>query len=569
MDESQLLLFLAQLFLVLTTARVLGEGARRLGQPPLAGEILAGVLLGASVLGNLSPETFTTLFPDEPVQRALFEASAQIGILLLLLVIGLEVDVVAAWRLRGQSLAIATTGVFVPLALGAGVAWFRFPVWTETSVSPTAFALLVGAAVSITAITVVARLLLDLRIAKSDLGLLLISAMAINDLLGWAVLAMVLSLGGSGHDPGSAVASVVAVIVFTAVAATAGRAGLTRLLHELDARGFPNPATPLSIVVCIGLASGVITALLGIHPVFGFLVAGLMAGDHRALSEHTRSVITQMVESVFVPLYFAGICLHVDFVDSFSPGLVASITGLSIFGKYAGAWLGARWSRIPASDRLPIAIAHVPGGSMGVLLAAVARDQGVIGSRMFVAIVFASIVSSLIVGPALAWALRRRDSGTKDTPLEDNGIIASLQATDRFEAIDVLAARAADLAGLDRDAIQQAVRAREETMDTAIGANVAVPHARLEGLDRPVVVFGRHMGGLAWNAVDDQPVHFVFLVLTPREDTGVQLDILSAVARGFEPEATRNELLRCREDGEVGRLARAALRARTPPSTTA
>lgn len=106
-------------------------------------------------------------------------------------------------------------------------------------------------------------------------------------------------------------------------------------------------------------------------------------------------------------------------------------------------------------------------------------------------------------------------------------------------------------------------------MDTAIGANVAVPHARLDGLDRPVVVFGRHLGGLPWNAVDDQPVHFVFLVLTPREDTGAQLDILSAVARGFEPEATRNELLHCREDGEVGRLARAALRARTPPPTTA
>ncbi len=559
MHEAQLLLFLVQLLIVLGLARLFGEVARRFGQPPLVGEILAGLVLGASVLGNLAPDWFSTLFPDEPVQLALFDATAQLGILFLLLVIGLEVDVASAWKLRRQSLAIAITGVLVPLALGTAAAWVMYDSWAELPTTRPAFSLLIGAAVSITAITVVARLLLDLRIAKSDLGLLLLSAMAINDLLGWAVLAMVLSLAGTGPGTGSAVASIAAVVTFTAVAATFGRSMVTRWLRALDAKGYPSPATPLSTVVCLGLACGVLTASLGIHPVFGFLVAGLMAGDHNALSEHTRSVITQMVESVFVPLYFAGICLRVDFVEEFVPSLVIAITTLSVLGKYIGAWLGTLLSRVPSLDRVPIAIAHVPGGSMGVLLAAVAREQAVIGPQMFVAIVFASIASSIGVGPGLAWALRRRQTGTVADFLTADGIVASLDVEDRFEAIDVLAARAARLAGMREDMVRDAVRAREHTMDTGVGGEIAVPHARFEGLSQPTIVFARHLEGLDWNAVDDQPVHFVFLILTPTADTAVQLDILSAIARGLDDEDCRAAILRGEDEQEIFGVVRESL----------
>jgi len=559
MHEGQLLLFLVQLLVVLSLARLLGEVFRRLGQPPLVGEILAGLLLGASVLGNVAPDIFTSLFPDDPVQLALFESTAQIGILFLLLVIGLEVDVASAWQLRRQSMAIAITGVVVPLALGTGAAWLMYESWSEVPTTRPAFALLVGAAVSITAITVVARLLLDLRIAKSDLGLLLLSAMAINDLLGWAVLAIVLSLAGAGPGTGSAMVSIVAVVLFTGVAATLGRTLVTRWLRALDEHGYPSPAAPLSTVVCLGLGCGVLTASLGIHPVFGFLVAGLMAGDHHALSEHTRSVITQMVESVFVPLYFAGICLHVDFVEEFVPSLVVAITLLSVLGKYGGAWLGTVMSRIPSLDRVPVAIAHVPGGSMGVLLAAVAREQEVIGAQMFVAIVFASIASSIVVGPALAWALRRRETGTVADFLTADGIVSTLTARDRYAAIDELATRAARLAGLREDMVRDAVRAREDTMDTGVGGQIAVPHARFEGLARPTIVFARHSEGLDWNAIDDQPVHFIFLILTPASDTNVQLEILSAVARGLERDDDRAALLRASDEHEIFQAVRDAL----------
>ena len=231
----------------------------------------------------------------------------------------------------------------------------------------------------VTAITVVARLLFDLKIVKSDLGLLLLSAMAINELLGWVVLAVVLGMVGSGSGSGQpldVVYVVLGTVLFSALCATYGRTLVTRLLIWFELKELPIPATPLSFVVCLGLACGIITQAIGIHPIFGFLIAGVMAGDHNALSEHTRSVITQMVEAIFVPLFFAGICLHIDFVGNFRPGLVFAITAVSIFGKFAGAGLGTWLVKMPAFDRLPTAIAHMPGGSMGALLAVVGKQAG-------------------------------------------------------------------------------------------------------------------------------------------------------------------------------------------------
>ncbi len=375
MNQENLLLFLVQMLVVLGLARLFGELFRRWGQPALAGEILAGVLLGKTVLGNIAPGTFEHLFPSDPLQLALFDVVAQIGILFLLLAIGLEVDVSSAWKMRHQSFGVAIMGVVMPLALGAVAAWFMYDAWVETDVARVAFSLFIGTAVSITAITVVARLLFDMGIVKSDLGLLLLSAMAINDLLGWLVLAIAMGLatsavGGADVEMGRLGAVFGAAVLFATAGATGGRWIMTRVLRWHDAKGFPNPATPLSLVVCLGLACGVATDAIGLHPIFGFLIAGVMASDHAALSEHTRSIITQMVESIFVPLFFAGICLHVDFAAQFDVMLVTSITALSIFGKFFGAWIGTHMVRMPALDRLPVGIAHIPGGSMGVLLAA-------------------------------------------------------------------------------------------------------------------------------------------------------------------------------------------------------
>ncbi|NQZ95516.1 MAG: cation:proton antiporter [Myxococcales bacterium] len=548
MTEEQLLLFLVQVFVVLGLARLMGEVFRRFDQPPFAGEILAGVLLGQTVLGTAFPELFHGLFPDDELQLAMFEVTAEIGILFLLLAIGLEVDVANAWKLRSQSFSVAVTGVVVPLVVGFGMAWWLFGTWGEPGFPRIAYSLFVAAAVSITAITIVARLLFDLKIVKSDLGLLLLSAMAINELLGWVVLAVVMGMiggagGAQGVRPDAIAAVVLGTILFSAVCASIGRAQVTKLLRWFDAQGLPSPATPLSFVVCLGLVCGIITAEIGVHPIFGFLIAGVMAGDHKALSEHTRSVITQMVEAIFVPLFFAGICLHVDFVGSFEAGLVAVVTVVSVFGKFFGAWLGTWLVRMPAFDRLPIAIAHIPGGSMGVLLAVVGRNAGLIGEEVFVAIVFASIASALVVGPALAWSLRRREEQNVLGFFVRDGLIPGLAAETRHDVIDELVECAGQIRPrLDLDVVRGGVHAREEMMGTGVGRGIAIPHARLEDLERPLVLLGISRAGVDWDAIDDQPAHLVFLILTPADDRDSQLEILHTIASGVDDERAHDLL---------------------------
>jgi PTS system fructose-specific IIA component/PTS system nitrogen regulatory IIA component len=169
---------------------------------------------------------------------------------------------------------------------------------------------------------------------------------------------------------------------------------------------------------------------------------------------------------------------------------------------------------------------------MGVLLAVVGRRSGVIDEPMFVAIVFASIASSLVVGPAFSWSLRRREAMNIPGLFSREGLIPRLEARDRFDAIDELVRRACELdPSLPLDAVLAAARHREETMGTGIGEGIAVPHARLDTLARPMVLLGVSKEGIDWDAVDDQPAHLIFLILTPSDDADSQLEILSTLAR--------------------------------------
>ncbi len=547
MSGEPIFLFLIQVVVVLSLARLLGEVFRWFRQPPLAGEILAGVLLGQTVLGHLAPDLFVALFPPDELQEAMFGVTAEIGILFLLLVVGLEVNVASAWKMRNQTFTVAVTGVLVPLALGTAVAWLLYDQWVEVPTPRLAFALLVGAGVAITAITVVARLLFDLKIMKSDLGLFLISAMALNELLGWAVLAVVLGLvgagaAGEGMDGHGLAWTMVGVVLFAAFALTVGRWLATRALLWMDRAELPSPAAPLSLVVCFGLIGGIVTGALGIHPVFGFLIAGIMASDPRALSEHTRAIIEQMVEAIFVPLFFAGICLRIDFVSDFDTVTVLSVTALSIVGKFVGAGLGTLMVRMPAADRLPVAIAHIPGGPMGVLLASVALEAGVIGPQMFVALVIASIVSALLVGPAFTRQLRQAETQDVSAYIAKDRVVR-LRAASRDEAIETLAGVAAGAPGAPgSDVIRRAVAAREATMGTGVGKGIAIPHARIPNLKTPIIAIGICREGIEWDEVDGKPAHLIFLVLTSsRDERDTQLRILAQIARCFsDPQRMRD-----------------------------
>jgi mannitol/fructose-specific phosphotransferase system IIA component (Ntr-type) len=299
---------------------------------------------------------------------------------------------------------------------------------------------------------------------------------------------------------------------------------------------------------------------MGLNALFGFFLAGVMAGEARALSERTRQILSQMVHAVFVPLYFAGIGLWLDFLTNFDVLLIIFVTVVSIVGKFVGARLGTLGTTLSRDDRLSIGIAFTPGGITEIILAKVALENKIFTEPVFVAVVISAIVSALFVGPVLLWSIRRRKEINIMEFFLRRAVIPHLRGTTRDDVIQELCATVVDHTSvLDRERLTAAVRAREDLMGTGVGNGVAVPHARLAPLTKPVLTFGRSVAGVDWDTPDGLPAHFIFLLLTPVVDEGLQLQSLAALARGMSNENARIQLTQANTSQEVWQALQAAL----------
>ena len=563
MSEHHLLIFLLQVLLLLGLARGFGEILRRHGHPPLVGEILIGVFLGPTLLGRFLPQVQNFLFPPDPIQWAMLETVSWFGVLFLLLETGLEVDVSAAWRQRGPALRIGVIGVIIPLILGFLLSYLLPDRYLADPDQRLIFALFLGTTMAISAMVIIARVLHDLDLVKSDLGLVTLCGYAINDILAWVVFSLVLAMGTQAVLHLSTVGFLlIFTLAFTFLCLTLGLRVVDRIIAYIDMQLPGHPGAVLSFVCCLGLLCGAVTQWIGLTALFGFFLAGIMAGEARALSERTRQIISQMVHAIFVPLYFAGIGLRLDFLANFDLLLVVFVTVVSIAGKFLGAWVGALGRRLSSHDRLSVAIAFTPSGVTGIVVAGVALEHQILSTPVFVSIVFSAIISSLLVAPCLAWSIRRRREVNIVEFFAPGGVIPDLLGSTRSKAILELCAagsKSEDMPGLE--VLHAAVSNREQLMGTGTGNQVAMPHARLEMLDRPVLVFGRSAAGIEWNAPDGLPVHLVFLLLTPEREEGLQLQILAALARGMGNAEAREKLLRAESEDQVWRALQDALSA--------
>jgi len=561
LGEHHIGLFLLQVFLVLGLARGLGCLCERIGQPALVGELLTGVLLGPTLLGRLAPGAHAWLFPADVVQCSMLSTFAWVGLLLLLLSAGTEVDVTVAWRERGHVAAIAAAGLTVPLALSCAAALLLPDRYLVDPAQRLVFALFVATALTIAALPMTVRALYDLDLLKSDLGLLVMASLVVHEVVGWAAFTLVLSAATQAELDVAHVGLVVGgTLAFTAACLALGRPLVARGIAWVQRRRQADSGLVLTFVCCVGLLAGFITHRMGIHALLGLFLAGVMAGSAPALSERTRHAITQMVYAVFVPVFFAGLGLRVDFVANFDPLLVVLFTVLAIGGKFLGAWAGAGLAGVPRWEREFVAAAHTPGGSMEMVVALVALQEKLITVPVFVAIVSAALASSVALGPWLARVMRRRPAINVLDVFLRRAMRLDLQAATRREAIHELSEAAAEQGGLPKTAaLNAAVRAREEIAGTALGEGMAVPHARFDGLAKPAVVVGRSLAGIEWDAPDGLPVHLIFLILTPADDQGLQVQLLGALARGLGPEAARRRLLGARTEAEAWAVLREAL----------
>jgi Kef-type K+ transport system membrane component KefB/mannitol/fructose-specific phosphotransferase system IIA component (Ntr-type) len=533
--EHHIFLFLLQLFVLLLCARGLGELFRRWKQPALTAELIVGIVLGPTLFGRFLPGFHAALFPPDVVQQNMLETVAWLGVLFLLLDTGLEIDFSIAWRQRGSALAIALSDIVVPMVVAFIPVMFLPDHFLAHVDRRLIFGFFMATVMTISAMPVSARVLHDLNLLKTDLGFLTMSALAVNDIIGWVLFAIILGLFTQASVAiGPILLVFLGTVGFAILVLTVGRPISAKIFDAMKARQFPEPASSLTVTLLLGLLFGSITQKLGVHALFGFFLAGIVAGEAKSLSEDTRRVINQMVYALFVPLFFANIGLKIDFAANFHFGLVALICAVGIGGRYLGAWLGVNLTRQPRVNRHLISIAHTPGGMMEIVVALLALEAGLITQPIFVAIVFSAVFSSVIMGPWMTQALARRRKVSPARFLDERALIARLPADGRTEAIRLLAAKVAQITSpVAAHHIEQLALAREREFGTAIGYGIAIPHVRLQHLRHPVLAYGHSFEGLDWDAPDAAPVHHVFFLASAAGAEDIHVQILAQIARAM------------------------------------
>jgi Kef-type K+ transport system membrane component KefB len=558
-NEHDVLVFLLSLAALLGVARVLGELGRAIGLPLVVGEIAAGVLLGRTGLGAVWPRGYAFLLPEGP-PAAMLGGYTTIAVVLLLVVAGLEVDLGIVARRGRSALLVATLGMLVPLAGGFALGHL-LPGGLAPPERRMLFAVFMGVALSISALPVIAKTLLDLGLFKTDVGLLVMTAAMINDLVGWVAFSVLLGPLRGGRLELARVALTVALAAgFAAACLVAGRRASDALLARLGDQVEVAPGRILSFVIVAGVLAAAATQAIGIHAVLGGFVAGVAIGGSPRLRERTRRTIQQFVTNVFAPVFFASVALRVDFRASFDPALCAAVLAVASVAKILGCSAGARLSGMPARESLAIGFGLNARGAMEIILALLARQAGLVGDRVFVALVTMALGTSLVAGPVMKWLLYRAGTGGSGDGADDaaalvraGAFVPKLSAQSSARAIEELGHALGDALGELLEPALIAVLERELTAPTGLGDEVAIPHAAVEGLGRPVVALGLAPEGIDFDAPDGRAAKIVFLLLLPPRAYEREIRVLGALARSVFDQPARDALLAATSTDEAAR----------------
>ena len=406
LGDHQLLLFLIQFGLLLGAARLLGAVARRLGQPSVMGEVIAGVLLGPTVLGHLAPAVQSGVFPRDPRQGGLLELLSWLGMILLMLRTGIDTDV-SRWRtLKGPALLASLCGIAVPFAVGIAIG-LVVPADLVGKGGRALFTVFVGTAMSISAVKVIAKILLDLDLLRRDVGFVILGASVLDDTIGWVILAIVVRVASTGRFGAESVAATLgATAAFGALAVLVLRPLAGRAIRWLERDGRLEHGTTTAVLV-LTLGCGALTQALGIHAVFGAFVAGLIVGESPRIKEATLESIDAMVIGVFAPVFFAYSGLAVRALALPGWPVTLLVLGGAIVGKVVGAGVGALLGGMGAREALAVGIGLSARGSTELVVARIGMDLGVLAAPMYALIILIPIVTSLATPALLRLALRR------------------------------------------------------------------------------------------------------------------------------------------------------------------
>lgn len=401
LDWSPFARWLLQAGVILVAARFFGLMGRFVGQPLVIGEVIAGIVLGPTVLGAIAPGLEASLFP--PGSLSNLTSVANVGLMLFMFVVGLEVDWKSFSGLGKVALSVSLSGMAAPFGLGLLGALIVHPSLAPPGVPFWSFALFLGVAMAVTAFPVLARILSERSLGRTRIGMVALASAAVDDVAAWCLLAFVVAVVKAA-DAASAVWTVVLALAFLATMASVVRPALHFLVRVLpkDYRVGQGTMAAALLGLC---ASCLTTEVIGIHALFGAFALGAAMPRERGVAQGLVSRLEDVVVVLFLPLFFAssGLRTQIGLVDGTHAWLLCGLLLLlAVLGKLGGASVAARLSGLPWRESLGVGVLMNTRGLMELVVLNVGLDLGVITPQLFTMLVLMAVVTTAATSPLLA-----------------------------------------------------------------------------------------------------------------------------------------------------------------------
>ena len=405
MNHNDLINLLLCIGTMLLIGRLFGEFFRKLKMPLVVGELVAGILLGPSLLGKYFPFLDDIVFTTKGNVGLVLNGITSISVIMLLFVAGMEVELSVIRQQGKTAFKTSLIGLVIPMVLGFFAGKYFFGFLGESGVeSSLTFSLFMGTAMAISALPVIARTLMDLDLFKTKIGMIIIAAAMFDDLIGWIMFSVILGMMHTGSNPYAFLFTLAYTLGFAIFMLSIGRVMINKSLPWAK-RNLSWPGGVLAISLGLAFLGAAFTEKIGIHAIFGAFIVGITFGDSVHLNEKTRDIIHQFVTNIFAPLFFVSVGFKLNFVQNFDLQIVLLVFGLAVVTKLLGAGLGALWGGLNFKEAVAVGFGMNARGAMEILLGTLALDAHLISSQLFVALVVMAVVTSIMAGPMLQYLI--------------------------------------------------------------------------------------------------------------------------------------------------------------------
>lgn len=402
--------FIAQILALMILGRLLGEAMLRMGQPAVMGQLIAGLLLGPSLFGLVLPDLQHALFPKNPEQKAMIDAISQFGILLLLLLTGMETDLKLVRQTGRAAVFASLMGILIPFASGVALGEMLPEAMLPDPGKRLITSLFLGTALSIASVKIVAIVVREMNFTRRVVGQVILASAIIDDSVGWIIVSIIFSLALHGAvDAMSLAQSVIGTLMFMAVSLTIGRRAVFFIIRWVNDTFVSEFAVITAILVIMGGMS-LITYAIGVHTVLGAFVAGILIGESPILTRHIDEQLRGLITAFFAPVFFGIAGLSADLSILADPKIALLTVGLILIasiGKFGGAFLGAELGGLTRREGFALACGMNARGSTEVIIATIGLSMGALNQNLFTMIVAMAVLTTMAMPPTLRWALAR------------------------------------------------------------------------------------------------------------------------------------------------------------------